>query len=164
MIVTEIDKNLIRRKVNVLNQEDIIKIQKDVEEELKNNLCPSVPPYQTYPNLYPRHQKKSHWKNLYNIITEFSEDRKLKQSWVNLSKSNNNFAFHTHNVDLTCVYYLKNKYPEYGTRLENNIIIEAIENTIVSFKGKIPHSVANMPKEIAENNPRYSIVFNFNKI
>jgi hypothetical protein len=34
---------------------------------------------------------------------------------------------------------------------------------MIAFDGMIPHSVANMPKNIAKLNPRYSVVFDFKR-
>ena len=62
---------------------------------------------------------------------------------------------------MTCVYYLKSNLPEYGTKLEGDVILESTQNSMIAFDGMILHSVANMPKNIAKDNPRYSIVFNF---
>ena len=59
-------------------------------------------------------------------------------------------------------YYLQNKYPEYGTNIDNKCILPAVENTCMIMNGKIPHSIVNMPKEVAEINKRYSIVINYN--
>ena len=164
-----IDGNKFYRKTDILEKEEIQSILKDVNYELENNLCTEVPPYQTYADLFPRYSYQPYWYKLFEEVASVigqidMGDLALYKSWANLSKEDNRYVFHTHNVDLTCVYYLQNKYPEYGTKLENNIIIEGVENSIVAFAGSIPHSVANMPKEIALNNRRYSIVFNFRKL
>jgi len=168
MIVT-INNNNFYRKNNILEKEEIDKILQDVDYELKNNPCNEVPSYQTYPDLYLKYGNLFHWSKLYEIILSSIKEKiegeyTLHKAWANLSKENNNFQFHIHNVDLTCVYYLKNKYPEYGTKFENNVIIEAIENSILFFNGDIPHSITNMPSEIAKNNLRYSIVLDFIRV
>lgn len=162
MIQTKINNNLFTRKVDILTKEEINLIKHDIDFELENNLCKSVPPYQTYSDLYFRYQQKNHWKKLYDSLTELTYNLQLVRCWANLSKENNIFSFHTHHdVELTCVYYLQNKYPEYGTRLEDGVIVEGIENSVVAFKGNILHSITNMPRIIAPTNPRYSIVFDF---
>tara|TARA_E500000318_G_scaffold5285_1_gene5476 strand:- start:763 stop:1266 length:504 start_codon:yes stop_codon:yes gene_type:complete len=157
------------RKKDILNQDEVKAILEDVSYELENNLCTKVPPYQTYADLFPKYSHQPHWQKLFKEVSSVIEETGIKnlalhKSWANLSKEDNRFVFHTHNVDLTCIYYLKNKYSEYGTKLENNIIVEAIQNSIVAFRGGILHSVANMPPEIAKNNQRYSVVFNFRKL
>ena len=164
MIQVKINSNIFTRKVNILNEEERNLIKQDIDFELENNLCRVVPPYQTYADLYSRYQQKDYWKKLYNSLSELAPNLRLFQCWANLSKENNNFVFHTHDVELTCVYYLQNKYPEYGTRLEDGVIVEAIENSVVAFNGNILHSIINMPIILAPTNPRYSVVFNFNKV
>tara|TARA_R100000664_G_C2754264_1_gene141825 strand:- start:1069 stop:1587 length:519 start_codon:yes stop_codon:yes gene_type:complete len=170
-MIINIDNDLFIREHNILNKSDIIKIKKDCDHELKINLCKNVPLYQTHSNLVPRNISKIHWKKLYDKVFlcikmtqcwESNKKIKLVESWVNKSLSNNNFKFHNHPNDLTCVYILKNKYPEYGTKLSNDIIIEAKENSLLIFNGKITHSITNMPKILANKNPRYSIVMDFN--
>jgi hypothetical protein len=168
-MIISIDNNNFYRKNNILEKDEKEKILQDVDYELKHNPCNEVPSYQTYSDLYFKYKNTSHWSKLYKTILfsikeKIEGDYTLHKAWANLSKENNNFQFHIHDVDLTCVYYLKNKYPEYGTKLENNIIIEAIENSILFFNGGIPHSITNMPSEIAKNNSRYSVVFDFKKI
>ena len=89
-------------------------------------------------------------------------DKQLNNLKKELKISNNKFKYHNHTTDLTCVYILKNKYPEYGTRLDNDIIIEAKENSLLIFNGEVIHSITNMPKILGNKNPRYSIVMDFN--
>ena len=162
-MIININNNKFIREHNVLNKTDALKIKKDCDKELKINLCKKVPLYQTYSDLIPRNINKDHWKKLYNKVS-FCINKKiqLKKSWVNKSLSNNKFKYHNHTTDLTCVYILKNKYPEYGTRLDNDIIIEAKENSLLIFNGEVIHSITNMPKILGNKNPRYSIVMDFN--
>jgi len=164
-MILKINNNLFIKEHNILNKKEILKIKKDCDTELKKNLCrlKGVPLYQTYSNLIPRNIKKKHWEILYKKICNYINRKvNLNKSWVNKSLSNNKFKFHSHSSDLTCVYILKNKYPEYGTKLNNDIVVEAVENSLLIFEGKIPHSIANMPKILGDKNPRYSIVMDFN--
>ena len=162
-MIIKIDNDTFIREHYILDKLDMSKIKKDCDKELKINLCKNVPLYQTHNNLVPRNIHKTHWKKLYDKIFFYINKKViLKSSWVNKSLSNNNFKFHNHPNDLTCVYILKNKYPEYGTKLNNDIIIEAKENSLLIFNGKIIHSITNMPKILADKHPRYSIVMDFN--
>ena len=144
---------------------DVIKILEDCKDSDFNK----IHPYQTDSSLYEKVKNKKHWLDFYDrLYTKlygiYKKELKLKQSWANFSKENNNFNFHTHNYDITCVYHLKNNLPEYGTNIENKVIIPGIENSLVIFKGDVSHSICNMPKDIAkyEKNYRYSLVFDFN--
>ena len=82
--------------------------------------------------------------------------------WANVSKEDNSYDLHTHKTDITSVYYLQNKYPEYGTNIEDNIVVNGFENSLVVFDGSIKHGIVNMPIELAKNNYRYSIVIDYN--
>ena len=145
---------------------DVMKaMDEDIEKNLKTNFDS---PHQTDNDLFERFKKKKHWKQFYNNLSNrlyniYKKDLKLKECWANLSKENNNYKFHKHFRDITCVYHLKNNFYEYGTNIENRVIIPAIENSLVIFKGNISHSICNMPKQIAKykKNYRYSIVFDF---
>ena len=129
-----------------------------------------VPPLQTLNAVYQeKMQGIHHWDYLVNFIQEkiseyTGKESELLYSWINISMENNSYNMHTHNdVDLTCVYYLKGNFFEYGTNINNKIIIPFIENSLLMFDGKIQHSIVNMPKQLAsqEENHRYSMVFDF---
>jgi len=146
---------------------DVIKILDD-DIKRKDFDINTIMPYQTRNNLYDIVKNKKYWLHFYNrlyrkLYNIYQKEFQLKQSWANLSKENNKFIFHRHEFDITCVYHLKNNNPEYGTNIENKVIIPAIENSLVIFKGNISHSICNMPKQIAKykKNHRYSIVFDF---
>jgi len=168
-VITIDDENYFRFS-NLINDDNVKKLlTQDIDTEIKNNVCVTAPLYQTHPVLYENYKHLNHWINLYESIKKcvkkiIKKDIILRQSWANLSKENNNYAWHDHtrykNI-LTCVYYLKSPYPEYGLKLENNIIIEAIENSLVCFKGKIKHTICNIPKHVFEGKYRYSLVFDF---
>ena len=154
---------------NLLNNIQKEKIKKDIDYQIKYNLCVTVPPYQTYNNLHQIYKNDKTWDFLFKKITSCVESTTKKkliklECWANVSKENNNYDFHSHISDLTAVYYLQNKYPEYGTNIENNIIINAFENTLIVFNGKLHHSVVNMPLELVKNNYRYSVVVDFNYV
>ena len=162
MIKLKVNNNEILREYNVLSEEDRELVLKDVEYEMKNNLCNDADPYQTHANLLQRYQDKTYWSRLYSTARAMINNNYIYyKSWANLSNEDNNYQFHQHENKMTCVYYLKSNLPEYGTKLEGDVILESTQNSMIAFDGMILHSVANMPKNIAKDNPRYSIVFNF---
>jgi len=162
MIKLKVNNNEILREYNVLSEEDRELVLKDVEYEIKNNLCNDADPYQTHANLLQRYQDKTYWSRLYSTARAMINNNYIYyKSWANLSNEDNNYQFHQHENKMTCVYYLKSNLPEYGTKLEGDVILESTQNSMIAFDGMILHSVANMPKNIAKDNPRYSIVFNF---
>ena len=142
---------------------------KDIEEEFTiNGASEKVPPYQTKTNLYERLKDKQHWEDLYNkirhcLLRYYTTEFVLKESWANKAVENSAFGFHTHTRDITCVYYCKNNYPEFGTNINEEVIIPGIEDSLLIFDGKIRHQLCNMPFELAvhPHNHRYSIVFDF---
>ena len=127
------------------------------------------PPVQTKSKTYQEKTKGlEHWDFLFNYINEklnivFNKNLYLTSSWINISKENNRYGMHTHPDDITCVYYVKNNYPEYGTNMDGKFIVPFIENSLLFFNGKIRHSIINLPSELAVHpqNHRYSIVFDF---
>jgi len=149
------------------NKENLVR---DIEEEFKvNGASPAVPPLQTKTNLYERVQHKSNWKELYlkiqdSLMKYYTKPFTLKESWANKAMDNSAFGFHTHDRDITVVYYVKNNYPEFGTNIDEQVIIPGIEDSLLIFDGKIRHQLCNMPFELAvhPHNHRYSIVFDFN--
>ena len=149
------------------NKENLVR---DIEEEFKiNGASPAVPPYQTKVNLYERMKNKTHWSDLYkkirySLMRYYTKEFILKESWANKAVENSAFGFHTHNRDITVVYYVKNNYPEFGTNIDEEVIIPGIEDSLLIFDGKIRHQLCNMPFELAvhPHNHRYSIVFDFN--
>jgi hypothetical protein len=134
--------------------------------EASNN----IPPVQTLNRTYQDKTKGlEHWDFLFNYINEkleiaFNKNFYLTHSWINISKENNRYGMHTHPTDLTCVYYVKNNYPEYGTNIDDKFIVPFVENSLLFFNGKIRHSITNLPYELAihPHNHRYTIVFDFN--
>ena len=58
----------------------------------------------------------------------------------------------------------KSNYPEFGTNIDEQVIIPGVEDSLLIFDGKIRHQLCNMPFELAVHpqNHRYSIVFDFN--
>ena len=159
-----INNNEFIRKFNVLNNDDRLLIKKDIDWELTNNLDPvsSSSPYQTRSDIFNRYQKTNHWQNLYKAFSEVSNNSYPNLTWANLSNEDNRYGWHSHkDIRLTCVYYLISPYPEFGTKLQNGVILEAIENSILFFNGSITHSVSNMPFGLGKFNHRYSVVFDY---
>ena len=162
MQTIRLNNNDIHRDYNVLSQEDRELVLNDVKHQIEHHLCQDAAPYQTHADLFQRYKDKTYWNRLYLVARAMVDDNyKYYKSWANLSNEDNDYQFHQHKNKMTCVYYLQSNLPEYGTKLEGNIIIESLENSMVCFDGMIPHSVANMPKNIAKDNPRYSVVFDF---
>jgi hypothetical protein len=159
-----IDNNEFIRKFNVLNNEDRLLIKKNVDWELTNrpHKVSFISPHQTYSDIFHRYGNTQHWQNLHKAFSEVSGDLVLESTWANLSNEENRYGWHDHKeYKLTCVYYLISPYPEFGTKLQNGVILEALENSILFFNGSITHSVTNMPPIVAKFNHRYSIVFDY---
>jgi hypothetical protein len=159
-----INNNEFIRKFNILNNEDRLLLKKDIDWELTNRPCTdsSIPPYQTHSDLFHRYKNNQHWQNLHKAFSEISGNLVLSHTWANLSNEDNRYQWHDHkDLQLTCVYYLISPFPEFGTKIENGVIIEAVENSILFFNGSIVHSVANMPSVIGKFNHRYSVVFDY---
>ena len=53
---------------NLLKKKDIKKIIKDINFEIKYNLCLNVALYQTHNNIHKKYIKLTHWKNYFNIL------------------------------------------------------------------------------------------------
>jgi len=142
----------------------------DIEEDIKTNPgLDYVPPYQTENKLLERMWSRQYWKDLYFIVDNilmryYTKEFKLVESWANKSDETNQFDFHNHVSDITVVYYLHNRVPEFGTNIDDKVIIPGVEDSLLIFDGKIRHKLCNMPKELAihPNYHRYSIVLDFN--
>jgi len=159
-----IDNNVFLRKFNVLSTEDRLLIKKNIDWELTNkpNLVSLEHPHQTHTDIFFKYQHTTHWQTLHKAFLEVAGNLFLRASWANLSNEDNCYDWHEHeSAKLTCVYYLISPLPEYGTKLTNGVNLEATENSILFFEGKITHSVANMPPILAKFNHRYSIVFDY---
>ena len=130
----------------------------------------NVPPLQTKTDLYDHVKVYNRWVELQekikNIVQENIGMVKLTESWANISREDNRYGFHTHKRDITAVYYLKNNYTNYGTQIDDKVIIPGLENSVLIFDGKINHSIINMPFELAvhPHNNRYSVVFDYDTI
>ena len=168
-----------KKSLNINNQEFLI--YENILSEYDRNSCledivslisagyvaKSVPPLQTPPDLFQHVKFKSHWLKLLHFIkTNTKKNLKLQHSWANLSVKNGYYSLHTHSTDLTFCYFLVSMYPEFGTNIDNNVIIPAVENSITCFSGKVPHSITNLPNELIEDDKyvRCSIVFDFDII
>tara|TARA_E500000318_G_C3568572_1_gene216777 strand:+ start:5770 stop:6285 length:516 start_codon:yes stop_codon:yes gene_type:complete len=130
----------------------------------------NVPPLQTKTDLYDHVKVYNRWielqEKIKNIVQENIGMVKLTESWANISREDNRYGFHTHKRDITAVYYLKNNYTNYGTQIDDKVIIPGLENSVLIFDGKINHSIINMPFELAvhPHNNRYSVVFDYDTI
>jgi len=161
-----LDDQLFLRLRNILSEEERQEMLRDADWQLKVNYCSQVPPHQTNDNLHEleffyRHES---WKKLYGVIRrKIHSNLKLNSVWINLSKEDNRYEFHCHpETDITAVYYLQNRFPEYGTMLEKTgVNIMGFENSILFMNTKIFHSITNMPPILAKDNHRYSIAFDF---
>ena len=142
----------------------------DIENELETNpASKNVPPHQTKNNILDRLWDKEYWQDFYSVVNNvlmryYTKEFKLIESWANKSDQSNQFDFHTHESDITVVYYLHNRLPEIGTNIDNKVIIPGVEDSLLIFDGKINHKLSNMPYELAIHPyyHRYSIVFDFN--
>ena len=149
-------------------KEDFIK---DIEQDLLDySVGDHIPPYQTHAQLYKRMIGRKHWDDLFHkvkhsLLRYYTKEFILWKSWANVAKENNNFGNHTHPCDITVVYYLKCDLPEYGTYITNeDVMLPAINDSLLIFNPEIEHRLTNMPFELAvhPHNHRYSIVFDFN--
>ena len=149
-------------------KEDFIK---DIEQDLLDyKVGDHIPPYQTHAQLYKRMIGRKHWDDLFHkvkhsLLRYYTKEFILYKSWANVAKENNNFGNHTHPCDITVVYYLKCDLPEYGTYItDEDVMLPAINDSLLIFNPKIEHRLTNMPFELAvhPHNHRYSIVFDFN--
>ena len=166
----EVSKEEIRYdswRAGSFNKENLLP---DIENELiVNRASDAVPPHQTKTGLYERMKGRTHWDDLYKkirhtLLRYYAKEFILQESWANKSDEKNQFDFHTHKRDITVVYYAKNNYPEFGTNIDEQVIIPGVEDSLLMFDGKIRHQLCNMPFELAvhPHNHRYSIVFDFN--
>lgn len=156
------------RENNVLSNEDINLILKDVLFELQNHPRESAPPIQTFPILFNKYGETSHWKNLEFKAHELVERYYNKSvecleivGWANMSNETNQYEFHRHDWDGTAIFYLQSTLPEYGTDINNEFIIKSTQNSMVIFDGKELHSVTNMPSDLAKAHNRISIAIDF---
>ncbi len=166
----EISKEKIRYdtwRSGSFTQENLIK---DIEDELIiNRATGNVPQHQTKTDLYDRMKGRTHWDDLYkkiqhSLLRYYTKEFVLTKSWANKSDESNQFDFHTHKQDITVVYYLKNRVSEFGTNIDNDVIVPGIEDSLLMFDGTIRHKLSNMPYELAihPHNHRYSLVFDYN--
>ena len=130
----------------------------------------NVPPLQTKTDLYNHVKVYNRQIELQEKIKKIIEENigkvQLTESWAIISREDNRYGFHTHKRDITAVYYLKNNYTNYGTQIDDKVIIPGLENSVLIFDGKINHSIINMPFELAvhPHNNRYSVVFDYDTI
>lgn len=153
-------KNFLPKKVSK-------KLLHDINIEIKKPY-PKVPKYQTYPNLFEKYKNDKEWKyyfdHLSTIIFKLNPAYSLHSSWANVVKSKTNYFLHKHETDISCVYYLKNKYKEFGTYFnfyDKEFIFPGEENSLLIFNGKLTHSTTMPPVSICKNNPRYTLVTDY---
>jgi hypothetical protein len=160
------------RVFDVCEKEDLDNLKKLIDLQFASqNIVWTRPLYQTTNNLHLIFKDNKSFNKLKNTVvktvhTHIDKALNLNKCWVNLAAENNTYAFHTHNTPLTCVFYLQCKDSVYGTSLEEEkIIIPAIPNSILMFKGSISHSITLMPNKVFTGIDchRYSIVFDFLK-
>jgi len=161
------NNNSFYRFSNLLTDTQREKLKKDIDYQIEHNLCLTVKPHQTYNNMDEVYKDDETWQFLINKITDCISsltDRKLQQymCWANVSKEDNRYEKHTHNTSLTAVYYLQSNFPEYGTDIESTITVPSYENSVLIFNGALEHQIVNMPKILAKDNHRYSIVVDYN--
>lgn len=145
------------------------KILFDINFEIENNFCPSVPKFQTYPNLFNKYKNTKHWsvyfEKLNEEINKINKSFKLDVCWANVVKSISNYQVHTHGQNiLSTVYFIQNKYKEFGTYFnkdDEEFIIPGEENSLLIFNGDIPHATTMPPEVICKNNPRVTLVTDY---
>lgn len=160
------------RLYNIFTPQIRFSLMNDIKKEyLNGQISECVPPYQTEGNIFKRYIQKDHWQIAYNFFKNKTEEFKgrevyLKACWANISNEENDYGIHTHDTDITCVYYVKGLQEAYGTNIDRKVIIPFVENSSLIFDGSIPHGIINMPYEIAcrKINHRYTLVFDFNYV
>lgn len=177
-IFFEIFNEVLYQRKNILSKKNWIKkIIKDIDKEILEDPCKSVPAFQTQPNLHKKYKETDHWDYLISTINEdikkyfFTTNKNTKVTslkcqacWANVSKPESNYTYHNHQTDITLVYFLKNPSKIYGTLLnfeDVEIIMCAEENSLLIFNPKLNHCVVSPPPQISALDPRYSIVFDF---
>lgn len=173
-----LNERIFYRRKNILDKSYIIKkIISDIDKEILEEPCKSVPAFQTQPDLHKKYKHTYHWdylvekinSDIERYISNVSLDRKIvslncQACWANVSKPESNYTYHNHQTDLTVVYFLKNPSKIYGTLInfdDNEIILCTEENSLMIFNPKITHCIVSPPPQISALNPRYSIVFDF---
>ena len=160
------------RHTNFMDKSYKEKYISDIDKVISDGYVASnnQPPLQTKTDLYDQVKHYNRWIELQIKIKTIIEENigkvQLTESWANISREDNRFSFHTHKRDITAVYYLKNNYTNYGTQIDDKVIIPGLENSVLIFDGKINHSIINMPFELAvhPHNNRYSVVFDYDTI
>ena len=168
----QVDDYKFYRHTNFMDKSYKEKYISDIDKVILDGHVASnnVPPLQTKTDLYDHVKFLNRWIELQIKIKTIIEENigkvQLTESWANISREDNRFSFHTHKRDITAVYYLKNNYTNYGTQIDDKVIIPGLENSVLIFDGKINHSIINMPFELAvhPHNNRYSVVFDYDTI
>jgi len=154
------------RGYNLLPKDVSENLVSDIDWQIKNNLCtePNVPLYQTWPNMQEVYFNNTNWQDLFRktieLIHQINPKLKMIKCWANVSKNDSKFEVHQHTTAVTAVYYLRNKYSFLGTLINDEIIVPGIENSILIFDGKVPHTIVNSTNDQVHN--RYSIAMDFN--
>ena len=160
----QVDDYKFYRHTNFMDKTYKEKYISDIDKVITDGHVASnnVPPLQTKTDLFDHVKFLNRWIELQIKIGKVQ----LTESWANISREDNRFSFHTHKRDITAVYYLKNNYTNYGTQIDDKVIIPGLENSVLIFDGKINHSIINMPFELAvhPHNNRYSVVFDYDTI
>jgi hypothetical protein len=151
---------------DLLDERDVIQIKKDVVRECLDNYIEGYPKFQSYPDLHTKYKTTS-WKNLISKVTENVnkiKQCKLIKCWANYINDKSDYALHEHPTDFSCVYYLDNVAPQYGTYFIKDgkeIIILGYTNSLQIFDSKLRHELVFPPKEVLSKTPRLSVAFDF---
>jgi hypothetical protein len=173
-----LNNRLFYKRKNILDKKYIVKkIISDIDKEIVENCCKSVPAFQTQPELHRKYKNIPHWSYLIEeinldiekYILNINSEKKItslncQSCWANVSTPESNYVYHNHTTNLTVVYFLKNPSKIYGTLIyfdDNEIILPGEENSLIIFNPKIIHCVVSPPPQVSSLNPRYSIVFDY---
>ena len=151
-------KTGIKKHLNILNKKEQSSILKLVNKKLTK--IPNCPGLQTYPDLHHCEELRPLIKNLKKYIPE---NFTIIKCWANHTDGGY-INWHKHEVDLSVVYYLKNK-ESIGTifNINNKVIhLKAPENSLIIFNSAL-HSVPSVKEGTAKIN-RYSIAFEINNV
>ena len=154
---------------NFLAIENIEPMVRMIDHEIKTNLCTTVPKYQSYNDMHIKYKDDECFKT---FITKVEDEAKkhianklqLSSCWFNVIKDDSDClglsGFHTHNTDVTCVYFLQNCWGN-GTLFQfNNSILQlqVKDNSLVIFNPSLSHGISEW-----KDKDRYSVVVDFNE-
>jgi hypothetical protein len=149
---------------NILSIEHRDALKNIINGEIKDNLCTTVPLYQSFDNMHEKYKNDVSINNLSIKAlkeAELATNQKLDifRLWFNISKKDSNYQFHNHkNAYTTGVYFLEN-CENNGTVFKvgnSNLQLMCKDDSIIIFNPDFLHSI---PEWNGKN--RYSVAIDF---